>query len=103
MHGVEAGICQQQRIGIGQPDILRGQNYQPSSDESRLLATRQHTGQVVDRRIGIATSHRLDEGRDHVVVLLAIFVVEGDVLLQAVGYGLVVDHDRILQCARNDV
>ena len=40
---------------------------------------------TIIRGVGIAAPHRFDEGRDDVVVLFAVLVVEGDVLLEAVG------------------
>ena len=91
VHRVEAGVGQQQGVGIGQADVFRGQDHQPAGDEARLFASGQHAGQVVDRCVGIAAPHRFDKGRDHVVVLFAVLVVEGDVLLQTVGDVLVGD------------
>ena len=85
VHRIEAGIGQQQGVGIGQSDVLRGENHQPAGDEAGLLAAGEHPCQVVDRSIGIAAPHRFEEGRDDIVVLFAVLVVEGDVLLQAVG------------------
>ena len=91
MYRVEAGVGQQQGVGIGQPDVLRGQDHQPPGQEPRLLAPGQHPRQVVDRGVGVAAADRFDEGRNDVVVLFAVLVVEGDVLLEAVGDVLVGD------------
>ena len=71
--------------------------------KTRLFASGQHAGQVVDRCVGIAAPHRFDEGRDHVVVLFAVLVVEGDVLLQTVGDVLVGDRYFAVCGARDDV
>ena len=82
MYRVEAGICQKQGVGVCQADILRCENNQSTGYKSWLLTTCQHSCQVVYRRIRVAASHALDKGRDNIVVLLAILVVEGDILLQ---------------------
>ena len=85
MHRVEAGVGQQQGVGIRQPDVLRGQDHQTPGQEPRLLAPGQHPRQVVDRGVGVAAADRFDEGRNDIVVLFAVLVVESDVLLEAVG------------------
>ena len=97
MYRVETGVGQQQCVGVRQPDVLRGEDHQPPCEEAWLLAPGQHARQIVDRGIGVAAPHRFDEGRDDVVVLLAVLVVEGDVLLQAVGDVLVGDRQFALR------
>ncbi len=64
-----------QRGRVGQPDVLAGQDHQPPGDEARVLAGLDHPRQVVQRRVGVGAAHRLDEGADDVVVLVALAVV----------------------------
>ena len=103
MHRVEAGVGQQQGVGIGQPDIFGGEDHQPPGDEARLLTAGQHPRQVVDGGVGVAAPDGLDEGRDDVVVLLAVLVVEGDVLLEAVLHVLVGDRHLAVGGPHHDV
>ena len=100
---IETGICQQQCVRVGKADILRGENHKSAGDKSRFLATRQHSCQVVDSCIGITAADTLDKCRDYVVVLLAILVVEGDVLLQTLGDVAVVDCDFAIGRTNQDV
>src|SRR4030095_8425395 len=44
--------------------------------EARVLAALEHGGEVVDARVGIRPTHRLDERRDEVVVRVGTLVVE---------------------------
>ena len=97
VYRVEAGVGQQQGVGVRKPDVLRSEDHQPPGQKTRLFASGQHARQIVDRGIGVAAPHRFDEGRDDVVVLLAVLVVEGDVLLQAVGDVLVGDRQFALR------
>ena len=64
-----------QRRGVGHPDVLAGQNHQPARKEPRIFAGHQHSGQVVQGRVDVGAPDRLDEGADHVVVLVAVAVV----------------------------
>ena len=64
-----------QRGRVGHPDVLAGVHDQPPGDEPGVLARLEHPGQVVQRRVGVAAAHRLDEGADDVVVLVAVAVV----------------------------
>ena len=64
-----------QRGRVGQADVLAGQDDQPAGDEARVLPRLDHPGQVVQGGVGVGAAHRLDEGADHVVVLVALAVV----------------------------
>ena len=64
-------VAHQQRLGIGEADILDGDADQAAGDEERILAALQHAGEPVERRIGIGAAHRLVPGGDEIVVLLA--------------------------------
>ncbi len=63
--------CDEEGPRIGIADVLGGENHHSSGDEPRVLAAFEHCGQVVDGGVGITPAHRLDEGRDDVVVLIA--------------------------------
>ena len=93
MDRVEAGVGQQQGVGIGQSNILGGKDDQTPGNEPGLLAAGEHPGQVVDRGVGVTSPDRFDKGRNDIVVLLAVLVVEGDVLLQTLGYVVVGDRN----------
>ena len=93
MHHLEAGIRQQQGVGVRQADIFRRQDAQAPGDEEGILAPLEHPGQVIHRRVGIGAAHALDEGRYDIVMHLAAFVVDGHILLQALRDMLVVDDD----------
>ena len=53
VHDLEAGVGQQQSVGIGQADVLGRQDAQAPGDEKRVLATGEHAGQPIDRRIRV--------------------------------------------------
>ena len=71
-----------ERLGIGQPDVLRRHADEPPRDEEPVLARLEHPGQPVERRVGIRVAHGLVERADQVVVLLARLVVEERLLLR---------------------
>ena len=96
MHGIEAGVGQQQGVGVGQPDIFRGRYDQPAGNEGRVFAPLDHAGQPVDGGVGVAAPYRFDEGRDDVVVHLAVLVVGGGILLQPFGDDGVVDDNLLV-------
>ena len=81
---------------VGHPDVLAGQNHQSAREESRILAGHQHAGQVVQGRIDVGAPDRLDEGADHVVVLVAVAVVAHRGLVQGLFDGL--DRDGAVGC-----
>ena len=75
LDGLRRGHRGRQGGRVGQPDVLARQDDQPAGDEARVLAGSDHPSQVVQRRIDVASPDRLDEGADHVVVLVALPVV----------------------------
>ena len=64
-----------ERPGVGVADVLGGEDHHPADDEARVLAALEHRREVVDGRIGVGAAHRLDEGRDEVIVLVGALVV----------------------------
>ena len=65
-----------ERLRVGQADVLRGEDDHPAGDEPGVLAALEHRGEVVDGAVGVGASHRLDEGRGEVVVRVAALVVD---------------------------
>ena len=103
MHRVEAGIGQEQCIGVGKANIFGGEDDESAGNKARLLATSQHTGEVVDSSIGVAATHRLDKCRNNIVVLLTRLIVQGDILLQALRNTLIINYYVAVCSAHNDV
>jgi hypothetical protein len=66
-----------ERVRVGETDVLGGENDHPPGDEAGVLPRLEHRGQVVDGRVGIRAAHRLDEGRREVVVAVTGAVVDG--------------------------
>ena len=65
-----------ERLRVGEADVLGGEHDHAPGDEAWILAALEHRREVVDGCIGIRAAHRLDEGRDEVVVRVAAFVVD---------------------------
>ena len=96
VHGVEGGIGQKERVGVGESHVLGGADDQPSGDELGVFASFNHACHPIEGGIGVASANALDEGRDDVVVHLAILVVGQGILLQAVDHHVVCDFDIAL-------
>ena len=62
---------------VGHADILAGKSHQTARHVERVLAPAQHARQPVQSGVRIGAAHRLVQGRDEVVVLLAGLVVQG--------------------------
>ena len=92
---IECGVGQQQRVGVGEADILSRHDDQTTGDELRVLAPFDHSRQPVDGAVGVGAADALDEGRDDVVVHLSLLVVGQRILLQPFYHYLVVDHHRL--------
>ena len=94
LHGLGGGDRGRQRGRVGQADVLAGQDHQPPRDEARVLARLDHPGQVVQRGVDVGAADRLDEGADHVVVLVALPVVADRGLVDGASRRLEVDRRR---------
>ena len=64
------GVGGEQRLGIGEPDVLAREDDEPARDEARVLARFEHAREPVETRVGIRAADRLDERGDDVVVLV---------------------------------
>ena len=73
--GIPGGQCHLQGPGLGHSHILAGEAHETPHHVQRILPTVQHPRQPVQG--GVRIAHRLVEGRDEVVVLLAGLVVQG--------------------------
>ena len=76
VEGLGGGVGDHQSHRVGQTDVFACQDDQAAQDEARVFARIEHLGQPVERCIRVAAAHGLDEGRDGVVVRVAVFVVE---------------------------
>lgn len=65
----------QKRLRVGVANVLRGMNHNATGDKLRILPCIDHARKPVDRGIGVATAHGLDERTDDVVVHVAVFVI----------------------------
>ena len=82
MHGLLAGDGDDQRLRVGEADVLGGEDDHAPHDEQRVLAGLDHAGQPVERGVGVGAAQGLDEGADRVVVGVALAVVEVGAVLQ---------------------
>ena len=69
------GMRHQKRLRVGVANILRSVNHNTASDKLRILPGIDHAREPIDRGIGVATAHGLDERTDDVVVHVAVFVI----------------------------
>ena len=74
---------QHQRHRIGQPNVFRSVNHDAARDETRVFAGVNHLGQPVERRVGIAASHRFDECGNGVIMPVLIRVIHNRFALDA--------------------
>ena len=73
------GVGEDQAHGIGETDVLAGEDDESSREEPRALAALEHRDQPVERAVGVRSAHRLDEGADLVEVRVARLVIEATV------------------------
>ena len=72
-----------QRLRIGHPHVLARADHDPPRDEPDILPGVKHLRQPVNRRVGVAPAHALDERADRVVMLVAVPVVYHRLALDA--------------------
>ena len=86
------------RIGIA--NILRSLNHNAAGDKLRILPRVDHAREPIDRGIGVAAAHGLDERTDNVIVHVTVFVIRKTAA--RVGNLHVIDGDGItLPCRRS--
>ena len=79
LDGPGRGVGHHEGQGIGQPDVLAGQDDQAPGDEAGVLARLEHAGQPVQAGVGVRPPDALDEGADLVVVVVGALVEEAAV------------------------
>ena len=97
-HRIEGCIRQQESIRIRQPHILARTDYQSPGDKLRIFAALYHTCHPIERRIRVTASNTLDEGRDDVIMHLALLIISQRILLQLFLYHLIGDNHFIAAC-----
>ena len=70
LDGAGRSVGDEQRLRIGEPDVLAREDDEPAGDETRVLAGFEHAREPVEARVGIGAADRLDERGDDVVVLV---------------------------------
>ena len=94
--GHQAGLILKGFVGVGESG--RGsRNHQSAGNESRIFASFHHTGQPVDRSVGITATNRLDESGDNVIMHLSILVVCQRILLQPFGHHFIGDDNSLFR------
>ena len=74
LDGPGRGLGHQQRLGIGQPDVLAGQDHHAAGQEAGVLPRLDHAGHPVEAGVGVRAPHALDQRADLVVVLVGALV-----------------------------
>src|SRR5699024_10979039 len=75
LYGGRSGDGDGQRLRVGHADVLGRGDDDPAGDEPRVLTGDDHPRQIVQGRVDIGAADGFDEGRDDVVVLVAVPVV----------------------------
>jgi hypothetical protein len=71
LDGPGGGVGDEQAGGVGHADVLGGEDHEAPGDEAGVLPRLEHAGQPVEPGVGVRAPDALDEGADHVVVLVA--------------------------------
>ncbi len=82
---MEGGHGDGQGSRIGQTNVLGCEHHHAPGNELGVFSSGKHGVEPVQSCVGIRAAHRLDEGRDHVVVLITALVVSDDPTLQRLG------------------
>ena len=75
-HRVGRSRRHDERHRVGHADVLAGEDRQPASDETWILAYLEQSGEPIHTGVRVGAAHALDQCRDEVVVLLGA-VAEG--------------------------
>ena len=95
-YGVEGGIGQKQGVRVGKSYILGSRDNQSAGYELRVFSSFNHACHPVECGVGVGAAYRLDEGRDDVVMHLAVLIVGKWVLLQTALHNLVGNNHLIV-------
>ena len=72
---LKRGLRHQKCLRIGIANILRSLNHNAAGDKLRILPRVDHAREPIDRGIGVAAAHGLDERTDNVIVHVTVFVI----------------------------
>ena len=75
LHRLRRAHRDHKRIRIRISDILGSADHDPAGNKLHILTCIQHSGQVIDRRIRVRSTHALDECRDRIVVVIPVMIV----------------------------
>ena len=89
MHNIETGIGQKHCIRVGEADVFGCQYAEPPGNKKRVFTGAKHPCQIIYGSVGIRASDAFYKGAYHVLVHLALFVVDCNVFFQAVAHNLV--------------
>ena len=81
---------------IGEADILAGKPRDPARDIKGILPGLQHPCKPVYGGVGVRVAHRLVQGRNEIIMLLAVFIVKQRLLRHALLERLLRDSDTAL-------
>ena len=76
-------LREHERHRVREAHVFGGADEDAARDEARVFAGVNHLREPVERRVGVAAAHGLDERADGVVVRVAIAVVDDGLLLDA--------------------
>ena len=79
LDGPGSGLGHQQGLGVGQADVLAGQDDHAAGQEAGVLPRLDHAGHPVQAGVGVRAPHALDQGADLVVVLVGALVEQAAV------------------------
>ena len=77
------GLREHERHRVREAHVLGGADEDAARDEARVFAGVNHLRQPVERRVGVAAAHGLNERADGVVVRVAVAVIDDGLLLDA--------------------
>ncbi len=80
LDSLETGGGEGEGAIAGEADVLGSEDDHTAGDKLRIFAGLHHTGEIVEGGVDIGATQGLDEGRDGVVVVVALFVVAGEFL-----------------------
>src|ERR1700730_7080822 len=81
MNRIACGHAQRERIRFGESDIFYRHADDASSNIERIFPSLEHSGEPVERSIGIAVANRLVKRGNNGVMLFPTFVIQQDSFL----------------------
>ena len=97
---LERGFSNEKSLRIGVANIFGGMNHHAARDVLRILPTVDHAGKPIERRVGIAAAHGLDERGNDVVVHVLVLVVGERPMRGRLAHDIGGDEGRLVGRAR---